>query len=63
MNVMKKITMKQLCIILTISMLPTLGFGQFIGDSVIVYIDNRVEVKVAIPDYADIKTVNNAVVP
>ena len=61
MNVIKKITMKQLCIILTISMLPTLGFGQFIGDSVIVYIDNRVEVKVAIPDYADTKTVINAV--
>ena len=48
--------MKQLCIILAISMLPTLGFGQHIGDSVIVYVDNRVEIKVAVPDFADLKT-------
>jgi hypothetical protein len=48
--------MKQLCLIIAISALPTLGFGQFIGDSVIVYIDNRVEINVAVPDFEDLKS-------
>ncbi len=61
MNVINKITMKQLCLIAAISILPTLGFGQFIGDSVIVYVDNRVEIKVAVPDYNDLKTSDSVV--
>lgn len=48
--------MKLLCLILAISVLPTLGFTQFIGDTVIIYVDNRVEIKVAVPDYSDLKT-------
>lgn len=48
--------MKQLCLIFAISVLPTLGFTQFIGDTVIIYVDNRVEIKVAVPDYSDLKT-------
>lgn len=48
--------MKKLCLILTISILPTLGFTQHIGDTVIIYVDNRVEIKVAIPDFTDLKT-------
>ena len=47
--------MKNLCLIFTLFILPTLGFSQFIGDTVIVYIDNRVEIKVAIPDYSELK--------
>lgn len=53
--------MKQLCLILISSILPTLGFGQFIGDSVIVYIDNRVEIKVAVSDYTDLKTSDSVI--
>lgn len=56
MNLINKVTMKQLCLILSISMLPIFGYGQFIGDSVIVYVDNRVEIKVAVPDYANLKS-------
>jgi len=52
--------MKHLCLILAISVLPTLGFGQFIGDTVIVYIDNRVEIKVAVPDYINLKSSDKA---
>jgi hypothetical protein len=37
-------------------LLPSLGFGQFVGDTVIVYVDNRAEVKVAISDYSDTKS-------
>ena len=61
MKVINKITMKQLCLILTILILPTFGFGQFIGDSVIVYVDNRVEVKLAVPDYFALKSSHDAV--
>ncbi len=48
--------MKQLCLLLAIFVLPILGFSQFIGDTVIVYVDNRVEIKVAAPDFNDLKT-------
>lgn len=48
--------MKNLCLIFALSILPTLGFSQFIGDSVMVYIDNRVEIKVAVPDYFELKS-------
>lgn len=48
--------MKQLCLIFIISILPIIGFAQLKGDSVIVYVDNRVEIKVAVPDYNDLKT-------
>ena len=53
--------MKQLYLILAISVMPTLGFGQFIGDSVIVYIENRVEIKVAVPDYNNLKTSDSVI--
>lgn len=53
MNVMKNITVKQLCLIFTMILLPFFGFSQFAGDSIIIYIDNQVELKVAIPDYSD----------
>jgi len=46
--------MKQLCLIFAISILPTYLFCQLIGDSVIVYVDNRLELNVAVPDYADL---------
>lgn len=55
MNVMKKITMKQVCLILSMIALPLLGYSQFIGDTVIAYVDNKVEIKVAVADYAEIK--------
>lgn len=50
--------MKYLCLIFAISLLPTLGFSQPIGDSVIIYIDNRVEINIAIPDYHQLRTSN-----
>jgi hypothetical protein len=48
--------MKQLCLILAIIAFPTLGFSQSIGDTLIVFVDNRVEIKVAVPDYENLKT-------
>lgn len=48
--------MKQLCLLLAISILPTLGFTQEIGDSLIIYVDNRVEIKVAVPNFSNLKT-------
>ena len=47
--------MKQLCLILTILVLPIFGHSQFIGDTVFVYVDNQVEIKVAIADYEELK--------
>lgn len=51
--------MKKLCLILAISLLSTLGFTQFIGDTVIVYVDSRVEIKVAVRDFNELKTSDN----
>jgi hypothetical protein len=48
--------MKKLCLILALTALPAIGFCQFSGDSVTVYIDKRVEIKIAIPDYNELKT-------
>ncbi|MEM9831049.1 MAG: hypothetical protein AAF944_10455 [Bacteroidota bacterium] len=53
--------MKQLCLILTILMLSTASFGQPIGDSIVFYVDNRVEVNLAVPDYSDLKSSNDVV--
>lgn len=53
--------MKKLCLIFAISLLPLSGFCQFIGDTVIVYVENRVEIKVAVPDYKNIKTLDSVV--
>jgi hypothetical protein len=48
--------MKQLCLILAISTLSNYMNSQSLGDSVIVYIENRVELNVAIPDYINLKS-------
>lgn len=53
--------MKQLCLFLIIFVLPALGFGQFIGDSVIVYVDNRVEMNVSVKDYENLKSSDAAI--
>ena len=53
--------MKQLCLFLAITALPSLGFSQFIGDSVIVYVDQRIEIKVAVPDYTDLKSSDSVI--
>ncbi len=53
--------MKKLCLIFAISLFPLSGFCQFIGDTVIVYVENRVEIKVAVPDYKNIKTLDSVV--
>lgn len=55
MDVINKITMKHLYLILVVLALPILSHGQFIGDTVVVYVDNRAEIKVAVPDYEDLK--------
>ena len=61
MHVISKITMKQLCLILMILTLSTASFGQMIRDSVIFYVDNRVEVNMAVPDYSDLKSSSGVV--
>lgn len=49
--------MKRLClIVLAIIIFPTLTSAQFIGDSVIVYVDNRVEINVAVSDFENLKS-------
>ena len=48
--------MKKLLVVSGVLCLPFFGFAQIIGDSVIVYIDNRVEVKVAVRDYINLKS-------
>lgn len=48
--------MKQLGLLITAFMLTYQGFGQNISDSVVVYIENRVEIKIALPDYQEIKS-------
>ena len=51
---MNKITLKQLCFFLIVLALPIVSYGQFTGDTVIVYVDNRAEIKVAVDDYTDL---------
>lgn len=54
--------MKQLClIVLALIVFPIVGSAQFIGDTVIVYVDNRVEIKVAISDYHNLKSSDDVV--
>lgn len=53
--------MKQLCLFLIVLVLPIVSYGQFTGDTVIVYVDNRVEIKVAIPDYTDLDTSDSVI--
>lgn len=61
MHVINKITMKQLCLILAISMPSTVSLGQAIRDSIIFYVDNRAEVNVAVPDYISLEPSNDVV--
>jgi len=51
--------MKHLCLILAL-LIPSFGFSQFSGDSIIIYVNNRVEMKVAVPDYADQEALSRA---
>lgn len=62
--------MKKLClIIIAVFVWPKLGVcqylgnsGHFIGDSVIIYIDNRVEINVSVPDYSQLKSSDKTIV-
>jgi len=47
--------MKHLCLILAITALPVIGFCQYSDDSVTVYIDKRVEIKIAVHDNSKLK--------
>jgi len=53
--------MKQLCLIFAIGVLPTMGFSKYISDTVIVYVDNRAEMKITVSDFSDVKS-SNAVI-
>lgn len=53
--------MKQLCLILAALLLSNYLFSQSLGDSVIVYIDNRIALNIAIPDYIDLKSSDKVV--
>lgn len=50
--------MRLLCLIFAASILSSSLSGQAIGDSIIIYIENRVELKVAVPDYSNLQTPN-----
>lgn len=50
------ITMKQLCLIFTVILLPTLGSAQYLGDTIVVYVDNRVEIKISTPDFDQLRS-------
>jgi len=52
---MNKITMRLLCLILAVSGLANRSFGQDAGDTIVVYVDNRFEIKVAVKDYDDLR--------
>ena len=45
--------MKQLCLFLLIIIFPSLGMAKYMQDTIVVYVDNRVELKIAIPDFAE----------
>lgn len=47
-----QITMRKLCLIIPFCLLFLPGFGQYIGDTVTIYIDNRMELKIALEDYS-----------
>ncbi|GEM_PF-1040425 len=46
-------------LVFTISLFPIFAFGQFIGDTVIVYVENRVEMKISISDYDKLRSSND----
>lgn len=48
--------MRHLCLILMLTFSPLLTFSQLIGDTVILYVDAKVEIKIAIPDFEELKT-------
>lgn len=51
--------MKKICIALILSALSVVGFAQQIKDSVIIYIDNRLEINLILEDYQLLKDSNN----
>ncbi len=44
-------TTKSVIILLSLALIPLSTIGQVIGDTVIFYVDQQIEVKIAIPDY------------
>lgn len=48
--------MKHLCLIFAIIILPSLASSQEVRDTVVVYIDNRIEIRIALEDYTELKT-------
>lgn len=56
MTVLNQVTMKHLCLIFLLAFIPKIGFGQFTGDTVTVYVDNKVEIALAIPNYDNLRS-------
>ena len=52
--------MRHLCLFL-IALIPTIGFAKVKSDTIIVYVDNRLEMKIAIPDFAEKSNVSEVV--
>jgi len=48
--------MKQLCLIFLVSIIPFTGFSINLGDTINIYIDNRIELKLSTPDYSKLKS-------
>ena len=47
-------TTKSVIILLSLALIPLSTIGQIIGDTVIFYVDQQIEVKIAIPDYSEL---------
>jgi len=56
MKAITQVIMKRVCIFLTLCLIPVLGNSQQIGDTIIVFVEGRAEVKVAVPDYDELRT-------
>ena len=58
MKVINKITMRQLCLFLASCWLFHTVNGQAIGDTIVIYIDSKVEMSIAVEDYEFLKNSN-----
>jgi len=45
--------MKRLCLFFLITIFPSLGMAKYMQDTIVVYVDNRVELKIALADFAE----------
>jgi len=56
MKTITKVIMKKVCLILTLGLLPVIGYSQHIGDTIVVFVEGRAEIKVAVSNYENLKS-------